>query len=317
LLKLVVTSQEGELYNGIKTVLVAILRDTEMLQMDTQPDALDALIASLGSSCGASSTPPQVLEFLDDCCARFTKGPIKYFDDLDTLREEAKGATAGPFSPLLMTLVEQWPFKAGKPEPNNPAEPIAHFLSKFLYLLKLIGEDETLLALVRDRLVSSADSAYQQVLKDSFLWKMGKEKAKEALKQATGADFSGSERSVSASLPPEPPQDSAVVAPRAELELPPQEDEKHAGLNKWRKKDLEESIDDGDIGELLLCLCSRHAEIRLQAVANIRQLMAKIGVRSSKYLSTRLLTSIRKPAIPICCSSGFYSARLSTQLVPS
>ena len=171
-----------------------------MFQIQTSPDALDALIASLSVPCGNSA---MVLDFLDDCCARFSKGPIKYFDDLDTLRAKLSGLDSdiGPFSPLVLTLVEQWPFKGGKAEKGNPAEPLAQWLSKFLYLLKLIGEDEHVLGLVRDTLVESADNAYKDVLKDSFLWKMSKEKVKEALKLATGADFSGSERSSTSPVP--------------------------------------------------------------------------------------------------------------------
>lgn len=246
----------------------------------TTPNALDALIASLGGACGVA-LPSQILEFLDDCCARFVRAPIKYFDDLDALRlnaphDEASSAT---ISPLLMTLVEQWPFKGGKAEKGNPAEPLSQWLSKLLFLLKDIGEDTVLLNLVRDSLVASADQAYKQVLKDSFLWKMGKQKAKETLRAATGANSSGSETSTTSSLQPEPEQPRKSFASPIDPELPPIEDEKHMGLVRWKKKDVEESIEDGDIEELLLCLCSQHTEIRLQAVNNIRQLVAKVEVR--------------------------------------
>ncbi|KAF1955841.1 hypothetical protein CC80DRAFT_594029 [Byssothecium circinans] len=274
LLKLVASSAESELYAGIKVLLVTIVRDQELLQMQTSPDALEALLASLSSSCGSSTA---VLEFIDDCCARFVKLPIKYFDDLDNICDKISlpVSDVGPLSPLLMTLVEQWPFKGGKPEKGNPAEPLAQWLSKLLYLLKLIGEDEKVLEAVRDSLVQTADKAYQDVLKDSFLWKMGKEKAKESLKLATGADFSGSERSTTSPVPSDKAEEPAK-APPVDLELPPAEDEKHVGLNRWRKKDIEEAMDDGDVGELILCLCSKHPEIRLQAATNIRQLMAML-----------------------------------------
>ncbi|CAI6342295.1 unnamed protein product [Periconia digitata] len=273
LLKLVASSAESELYAGIKTLLVTLVRDYDILQLQTSPDALDALIASLDSSCGSSLS---VLEFLDDCVARFVKGPIKYFDDFDTTLQKNQRSTsdAGPFSPLLMTLVEQWPFRGGKPEKGSPAETLAQWLAKILYLFKLIGEDEAALEMVRDSLVDSADAAYKDVLKDSFLWKMGKEKAKEALKLATGVDFSGSERSMTSPAPVQ--QDEPVHFPVVDLELPPEEDEKHLGLNRWRKKDVQEAMEDGDIGDLILCLCSKHFEIRLQATTSMRQLMASL-----------------------------------------
>ncbi|KAF2129418.1 hypothetical protein P153DRAFT_385629 [Dothidotthia symphoricarpi CBS 119687] len=284
LLKLLVTSKENELYAGVKSLLIAILHDQEMLQTKTSPDALDALIASLGASSGPSAPSTEVLDFLDDCCARFIKVPIKYFDDLDTLcaRNSQSAADLGPFSPLLLTLVEQWPFKGGEKVTSSVAESLAQWLSKLLYLLKLIGEDESILSLVRDSLADSANVAYKEVLKDAFLWKMGKERAKESLKLATGADFSGSERSSASPVPTEAPELLTRVRPDIDPELPPAEDEKHTGLTRWKKKDLDEAIDDGDIGDLMLCLCSKHAEIRLQAVNSIRQLMATIGAEDIK-----------------------------------
>jgi nucleolar pre-ribosomal-associated protein 1 len=269
-----------------------------MLQTKTSPDALDALIASLGAGSGSSTAPPEVLEFLDDCCARFTKVPIKYFDDLDALctRNAQPSADLGPFSPLLMTLLEQWPFKGGETATSNTADSIAQWLSRLLYLLKLIGEDENILTLVRDSLVGSADKAYKDVLKDSFLWKMGKERAKEALKLATGADFSGSERS---STSPVPKKDAfeqpAKIRPQVDLEAPPAEDERHTGLTRWKKKDLSEAVDDGDIGELMLCLCSEHQEIRLQAINNIRQLMLTLNVSNEQSYETRVATETEQP----------------------
>ncbi|EDU42287.1 conserved hypothetical protein [Pyrenophora tritici-repentis Pt-1C-BFP] len=266
--------QKSELYAGIRSLLSDILQDQEMLQTKTSPDALDALIASLGSTSGSRTPSNDVLDFLDDCCARFTKVPIKYFDDLDAMRASKQTAVeVGPFSTLLMTLVEQWPFKGGETA-TNVADAIAQWLSRLLYLLKLIGEDETMLGHVRDALVESTTTAYKEMLKDAFLWKMGKERAKESLKLATGADFSGSERS-SASPVPRPAEEishQAKIRTAVDLEAPPVEDEKHMGLTRWRKKDLGEAIDDGDIGELVLCLCSEHAEIRIQAINNIRQL---------------------------------------------
>ncbi|KAF1839535.1 hypothetical protein BDW02DRAFT_564086 [Decorospora gaudefroyi] len=278
LLRLLVTSKEDELYGGIKSLLSDILRDQEMLQTKTSPDALDALIASLGSTSGSTTPSTEVLEFLDDCCSRFTKVPMKYFDDVDVMRARAahSATEVGPFSTLLMTLVEQWPFKGGETATSNLADCLAQWLSRLMYLLKLIGEDEAMLGHVRDALVELANPAYKGVLQDAFLWKMGKERAKEALKLATGADFSGSERSSKSPVPPEEPEQNKKTRPAIDLEEPPVEDEKHTGLTRWRKKELGEAIDDGDVGELILCLCSDHAEIRIQAINNIRQLAAAI-----------------------------------------
>lgn len=262
----------------MKSLLAAILKDQELLQAETSPDALDALIASLRVSPGLSAPSSDVLDFLDDCCSRFTKASIKYHDDIDSIRAQTlqSEAAAGTFSPLLLTFVEQWPFRGGEATTSSAAEPLAQWLSKLLYLLKLIGEDELMLGTVRDALVATAAKAHKGVLGDAFLWKMGKESAKEALKLATGADFSGSDRSTSSPSPPVEAELETINKHSVDLEAPPEEDEKHTGLTRWKKKDLSEAIEDGDIGRLLLCLCSKYAEIRLQAVNNVSQLMATL-----------------------------------------
>ncbi|KAF2031511.1 hypothetical protein EK21DRAFT_99675 [Setomelanomma holmii] len=256
----------------------------KMLQTNTMPDALDALTASLGASPGLSAPSAHILDFLDDCCARFVKGPIKYFDDIDATctRAGVSAAGLGPFSALVMTLVEQWPFRGGAQAASSAAEPLAQWLSKLLYLLKLIGEDEKMLIAARDAMVESSGKAYKDVLKDAFLWKMGKESAKEALKLATGADFSGSDRSTSSPSPPTEREQKTTARPDVNFEAPPEEDEKHTGLTRWRKKNLSEALEDGDVGDLLLCLCSKHNEIRLQAINSLRQLMLTLDTSISK-----------------------------------
>ncbi|KAF2121148.1 ribosome 60S biogenesis N-terminal-domain-containing protein [Lophiotrema nucula] len=324
LLRLMANSQDAELYSGVKALLVAISQEVDMLQTSTFPDALDALVASLSVPSGSSATSSHALEFVDDCCARFVRQPIKYFDDLDTLRakDAAVASSLGPISPLLVTLIEQWPFKGGKAVKDNSAEPIAHWLSTFLFLLKLAGEDETLLSLVRQALVETSNPAHQSVLGDALMWKIGKQRAKEALKLATGADFSGSERSSISPVPQEEAEQPTNEFNTAELELPPEEDEKHSGLTRWRRKDIEESLEDGDIGALLLCLCSKYTEIRLQALANIRQLMAKINEsESSDLLQLKLLLGeVLESAEPILHSrplpyvGGVFAAHASTVL---
>ena len=287
LLRLMVNSKENEIYIGIRALLTTILSDQDMLQTRTSPDPLDALIASLRASPASVNPPKDVLDFLDDCCARFVKAPIKYIDDLGCIyaHDSQCAKTLGPFSPLLMTFIEQWPFQNGDRATSCTVDTLAQWLSRFLYLLKVIGEDERILYPVRDTLVSATKSTYKDVLQDTFLWKMGKERAKEALKLATGVDLSGSERSTTSPAPWTEPEQPRGPRVELDLEVPPVEDEKHPGLTRWRKKELSEAIEDGDIGELLLCLCSEHTEIRLQAISSIRQLMKVVGQYSSQKLT--------------------------------
>jgi len=285
ILKLVATSPANPSFFGIKNLLVLILRDVELFQMTTMPTALDAFIASLKESCDSPRPSPQVLEFLDDCFRRFSQSPLKYFDDLEKLhiKKSLGHGISRPITPLLMTMVQQWPFRGGSPAKNNPAEPLANWLTTILYLLMHIGEDAALLEAVRESLVSAGDKSYQGILNNSFKWKVQKERAKEVLKASTRLGAT-----------PEAPAPPAVfAAPKskdvviADLEVPPAEDAKHTALNRWRNHDLEQNIEEGHIADLLLLLCSTHREIRLQAVTSIRLISATIDVRSYPFCFVR------------------------------
>src|SRR5690606_24339801 len=67
----------------------------------------------------------------------------------------------------------------------------------------------------------------------------------------------------------------------------PIEDETHSALHRWEREDLEASLDHGYVGELFLCLCSEHEEIRRQAFAAIGRFMVtvKVSAKFSRYLT--------------------------------
>ena len=240
--------------------------------------ALDALVASVQDANGATSD--QVLGFLGDCLGRFVKRPIKYQDDLDVLsKTESMNVNVShhnPVSGLVMTLMEQWAYKSSTEAKNNSIEDLAQWLSRFLYLLNHIGEDEVLLSRVAQSMAETS-KRYRKILKTALDPK-GKEWTKVLLERVSKkANIIGVDE---ASDQP-PPTEKSRLNGEANLELPPQEDDNHPGLNRWRQKELEESFEDGNVGELLLCLSSIHVDIRLQALTSTRQLIAKIEVCSA------------------------------------
>ncbi|OCL14143.1 hypothetical protein AOQ84DRAFT_309448 [Glonium stellatum] len=272
LLNLMATSAKDS-HTGLKSLLVFVIREHGILQPETSPSALDALITSIQDSNGTTSN--QVLDFVDDCLGRFVKRPIKYQDDLDALSEPtSKKANIShhcPFSVFTMTLLEQWIYKSSAEAKTNAIEELSQWLSRFLYLLKHIGEDELLLSRVAESMAESSKT-HRKTFKTAFDSK-GKEWVKDSLELVSNkANIAREDKTTDRS----PLVEKSGLNGEASLELPPQEDNNHPGLNRWRQKELEENIEDGNVGELLLCLSSRHVDIRLQALTNTRQLIAKI-----------------------------------------
>lgn len=212
-----------------------------------------------------------VFEFLDKCIIRYVQKSVKYYEDLNLLY--ADGSTSswtGQISPLFATLVEQWPYVAKSAEESEKLE-IAQWLARYVgYSRQLVG-DETLLASVRDQLVSHAgDRKCRAVLEKAF---------KERKKDGFPPD---QQISIQHSLPEsviEHPQPTALSADTEDLLRRPQaENDDHPGLRRWMRKDVQEAIDDGDVGELVICICSEHEDIRKQALVNIEKFMAKLEV---------------------------------------
>ncbi|KAI9306444.1 ribosome 60S biogenesis N-terminal-domain-containing protein [Cunninghamella echinulata] len=125
---------------------------------------------SSGSST-MSADQEAVLHFLDDCFIRFGKAQYKYTDKLvDFINQTASktnqgnmdnGGSSGinsgythPFSPLLLTLLEQYQFL------NTEKTPLAKYICRLILLLQTKQEETTYLYLLFEK--------YLQPSKDQF-----------------------------------------------------------------------------------------------------------------------------------------------------
>jgi nucleolar pre-ribosomal-associated protein 1 len=78
----------------------------------------------------------------------------------------------------------------------------------------------------------------------------------------------------------------------------PVEDESHSGLYRWERNEIEVSLEQGYVGELVLCLCSEHEEIRRQASVGLSRFMFKIKVSFCLHsLDRTRLRCIRNPHV--------------------
>lgn len=215
-----------------------------------------------------------MFEFLDKCIIRFVQKSVKYYEELNILSHVYTDADTpswtGQISPLFATLVEQWPYVVKSGEGSEKLE-VAQWLARYIGYSKQLVGDEALLANVRDKLVSHAgdrkcrailEKAFQEQRNDGF-----------PLDQQISIQPSLSNSIKEHSQPTASSADTEEM-----LQGPQAEDEDHPGLRRWMRKDGQEAIDDGDVGELVICVCSEHEDIRKQALINIEKFMAKLEV---------------------------------------
>lgn len=268
-----VTQSGKELPKQIPLLLKKIVRENAILQFTTQLNALDALVITLRND-GDWTASKCLFDFLDDCIGRLVRRPIAYQDALDEIvasQEEKNTKNHGPVSLLLLPLVEQWPFLVkNKPE---EADNVAEWLVRFSNALNTIHEDQTILSHLLQKLANTAQK--DKRIADIFT---------HALKNSASNVFTIPHHFIADSSN----EDSLDVQQDYNLgegttdftisEPPPLEDENHPGLNRWMQKEVDEAIEEGPLRDLLLCLCSKHTSIRIQAFGNIQRFAMKLKV---------------------------------------
>ena len=267
-----------------------------MLQHHTKIPAFNALIASLKAD-GEWEATSSLYAFLDNCILRLVRKTIKYYGDVkeltDSILSEVTNDQRKPISLLLMVILEQWSFFV-EATPASDLANVTSWIARYLEYLQSIGEDIAILQNVRDQLrdaikVRRCRSMLEAVLKD--------EPNAETVVLLQGQLHAVESPITNDSQLEGNPQVSSGNTIRSNLDSaygPPEEVQDHPELSRWMKQDMSDAIDDGTIGKLLLCLCSKHEEIRKQALVAIQNLMAKLEVSDYAYaLSCLMLIFVR------------------------
>ncbi|PWY79262.1 hypothetical protein BO70DRAFT_430053 [Aspergillus heteromorphus CBS 117.55] len=262
ILKVLVSATSRDSLREIDSLSRTVLTEASVLQ---QPSSFPALLSSFETT-DAEKLQRQ-LSFFDNCACRIAKKPVHYQDLVDA---SLQGASS-PVSPLVAAITEQWPFitKAGDAETESA---VATWVARVLGNLKRAGEDAKALKAARDQLVECAEN------------KKSKSMLKKALKDT---EDDGADTVMEDATSP----DAAAAAEKEEVDLDeifgtlPTEGTTHNELRRWEKDELEVSVEQGRIAELMLCLCSEHEEVRRQAFANIIRFMAKL--KESNYAEWR------------------------------
>ncbi|KAL4917010.1 ribosome 60S biogenesis N-terminal-domain-containing protein [Aspergillus aurantiobrunneus] len=263
ILKVLIKASVRESFREIDRLLRNVLIEHSVIR----PSCFPPLLSSFESS--DSETLQHQLVFFDNCACRIAKKPVHYNDLLGSLVD-----TSEPLSPLVAAVIEQWPFilKAG----NATAEmAVGEFIVKLLKHLHSAGESLQGLKAARDELVNATEV----------------KKLKSRFKKALKGNEEAASEGLKTDLEPTNENPSVSRRERQELNLEemfgslPVEDDSHNELYRWEQKELEDSLEQGRVAELLLCLCSEHEQVRRQALPNISRFMLKL--KNSQYAEWR------------------------------
>ncbi|KAF1816835.1 hypothetical protein P152DRAFT_510189 [Eremomyces bilateralis CBS 781.70] len=275
LLKVLVASTDRA-SGQILDVLTNVVSDNGILQLETKPTGLSALVTSLR----AVKDVDQSLAFLDECINRFVRKQIKYGDDLEQMLAADESKSDGvvkPVSPIIAVLAEQWPFLQKKDEATVTS--VSAWVSGLLVTLAGCGENLAVLNIVRQKLYDTCSSK-----KSAKLLRVDLKEAKLPL----------SEQPVVKEKAPAKTDEVTEVSPTGELTVPDflaaaglkeHGTDDYPGLTRWMQKDVESAIMDGDVAELILCLCAEPPEIRKQAMLNGWKFAEK--VKASSYAAAQ------------------------------
>ncbi|PLB42204.1 NPA1/URB1 family protein [Aspergillus candidus] len=258
ILKVLAEAASRDSLKDIDALLRSVLVENSVLQA---PSSFPAILTSFETS--NPETLQHQIAFFDNCACRVAKKPVHYQDLLGNLHQDA----SKPVSPLVSAITEQWPFvvKAGNAKMESA---VSAWVARVLGKLRQAGEDAKVLKAARDNLVDATQD----------------KKVKSTLKKALKGTEEDADDAKSAPATAQPASASNQT-PRVDLEevfgALPTEGKTHNELQKWDREDLEDSIEQGRVGDLMLCLCSEYEEIRRQALANVSRFMTKL--RESKY----------------------------------
>ncbi|RMY01236.1 hypothetical protein D0866_15819 [Hortaea werneckii] len=219
---------------------------------------LEALIASLAGDDGSADG---LWLFIDDALARASRQPVKYVDQLEAasvqklpkvIRKQASFEIAGGLPGLLAAAAaEQVAFVKDKAE-------VVGWVAGFLDLTFYSGHTQAAGVLLHSVLeVPGAAGTLEQddAAKEKTLHKV----------RLPQRDVAKPSKQITSNQKP--------VLDFAPL---PAESDNHPELFRWAQKDLALAFEDGDVTSLILCLCSKHSDIRRQGHIQLRSLAFKL-----------------------------------------
>lgn len=273
-LRLYIVNPKADTEGHVKTLLRSIIDDTMILKQDTTYHPFDVLVLSL-QDCAHAEVSNSLFEFVDNCILRCSRQPVKYYDDLTALVAAIRSSVGVEVDDcnidlLLMTILDQWPFLM-KSSATMFIESATKWLVRYLDLSMHTGGNITVLSNFRDQFVNQITEQGSQSLLEEALREPEDSGLHHVLREM--------KKENSTNLVVRLPKSRSDSLENFSIPELPVEGEDFPALRKWVQKETPEAIRDGAVGQLILCLCSKHEEIRKQASAALRSFSGSLEVR--------------------------------------
>ena len=269
----------------LRTLLKTVVRQSQILRADASMTSLDSLVLSLQDFQDWKASG-RVFEFVDHCILRVVRKPVHYYDILTDLITEAELDTNPrdcQVDLLLIAVMDQWRFMV-KSADASTVRHVSKWLIRFIEVtnsgnncvgnLRLRGETTRLLSKIRDHIQTEVqDTICHAMLDKSLEQRPELGISKDLVAANTTSEARHTSRHAVPPLKTHPKSPATILPPG-----PPEEHQDHPGLHQWTRYEVQDAISEGHIEGLILCLCSKHGEIRMQALTGVRALMMKLEV---------------------------------------
>jgi nucleolar pre-ribosomal-associated protein 1 len=253
----------------LRSVLISVVEENQILQNQTSISALDAFILrlrALNDKASSSAT----YTFLDDCISRCAAKPVKYIFALEEIYTEIYKTKAKEtrVSLLSLAIVEQWPFLVKAAEETDLKE-TATFIARYLASSIKIHEDKKVIKALIQKIVAETPekSAARHTIEstrnlvDIVEVPDCKIVHSDSNKKTESSSVPEIEKSkILSSLDP----DSGIAT------------EDRNSLIRWTTKEVDEVIEGGYAASLIMLLSSDVLSIRKEAATNISKFAVKL-----------------------------------------
>ena len=269
----------------IRTVLESVVKEKSLLAVDESWTSLDVIACSLQESRDWKAFS-QLFRYLDNCILRLVRKPVHYHHVLMKL-VSASGVSSRTCStlvdPLLIIVLDQWSFMVKSADTQTIAD-ISSWLLRYIDMtMRRIGyidvqengdSSRTFLSTICNQFKAQISDKGCHATFEMALTIPEDTGVSQELMAFRKAENQG--RAMQSRI-------SGCDVPRRYHETPISLKlghvvEDHTGMNRWAREDVHDAIREGLIGKLVLHLCSRHVEIRKQALMNVHAFAKKLKV---------------------------------------
>lgn len=276
ILRMHAQSPESAQNDPIHSLLRSIAEDNRILECNEQIPSFDILLYSLRKSESRGSSS-EIYSFLDDCILKCSTNSVIYHEYHTALLAQpellSNDKTEFLLDLLMIAILSQWSFFVKAAAPSAILS-VARWLATYLEVSLQAGRNRGLLEAICDHLAQTTEdkdscAVLEQARNTLFTSTSTKELA--LVQKAMRGER---EHAQLHEIPDEEAEQLDYALPKA----PPEEDVNHKVLMQWSREPIPEVILEGTLGELVLCLCSKHWDIRKQALGSLSTFRESVKV---------------------------------------